>query len=46
VRAQVLPAPAFERASFQELADGVLRELSRLGVTKPMRYTPGANAEP
>lgn len=39
-------APAFERASFQELADGVLRELSRLGVTKPMRYTPGANAAP
>lgn len=37
-------APAFERASLQELADGVLRELSRLGVTKPMRYTPGANA--
>jgi diadenosine tetraphosphate (Ap4A) HIT family hydrolase len=37
-------APAFERAAFQDLADGVLRELSRLGVTKPMRYTPGANA--
>ena len=39
-------APAFERASFQELADGVLRELSRLGVTKPMRYTPGSNTAP
>jgi diadenosine tetraphosphate (Ap4A) HIT family hydrolase len=39
-------APAFERASFQELADGVLRELSRMGVTKPMRYSPGANAAP
>jgi diadenosine tetraphosphate (Ap4A) HIT family hydrolase len=37
-------APAFERASFQELAEGVLRELSRMGVTKPMRYSPGANA--
>jgi diadenosine tetraphosphate (Ap4A) HIT family hydrolase len=37
-------APAFERPAFQELADGVLRELSRLGVTKPMRYNPGANA--
>jgi diadenosine tetraphosphate (Ap4A) HIT family hydrolase len=37
-------APAFDRAAFQELADGVLRELARLGVTKPMRYTPGANA--
>jgi diadenosine tetraphosphate (Ap4A) HIT family hydrolase len=39
-------APAFERASFQGLADGVLRELSRMGVTKPMRYSPGANAAP
>jgi len=39
-------APAFERASFQELAEGVLRELSRMGVTKPMRYSPGANAAP
>ncbi|MFI4880866.1 MAG: hypothetical protein ACHQD6_10365, partial [Steroidobacterales bacterium] len=38
-------APAFDRASCQELADGVLRELTRLGVTKPMRFTPGANAE-
>jgi diadenosine tetraphosphate (Ap4A) HIT family hydrolase len=37
-------APVFERASFQKLADGVLRELTRLGVTKPMRFTPGANA--
>jgi diadenosine tetraphosphate (Ap4A) HIT family hydrolase len=37
-------APAFDRPAFQELADGVLRELSRLGVTKPMRYNPGANA--
>jgi len=39
-------ASLFERASFQDLADGVLRELSRMGVTKPMRYTPGANAAP
>jgi diadenosine tetraphosphate (Ap4A) HIT family hydrolase len=38
-------APAFERASAQELAEGVLRELTRLGVTKPMRFNPGANAE-
>jgi diadenosine tetraphosphate (Ap4A) HIT family hydrolase len=37
-------APAFERASFEELAASLLRELSRLGVTKPMRYAPGANA--
>ena len=36
-------APAFERASLQELAEAVLKELTRLGVTKPMRYHPGAN---
>lgn len=38
-------APAFERTVCQELADGVLRELTRLGVTKPMRFNPGANAQ-
>jgi diadenosine tetraphosphate (Ap4A) HIT family hydrolase len=37
-------APLFERAACQELADSLLRELTRLGVTKPMRFTPGANA--
>jgi diadenosine tetraphosphate (Ap4A) HIT family hydrolase len=37
-------APVFERATFQELASSLLRELTRLGVTKPMRYDPGANA--
>jgi diadenosine tetraphosphate (Ap4A) HIT family hydrolase len=37
-------APPFERAGFVELADSLLRELTRLGVTKPMRYSPGANA--
>jgi diadenosine tetraphosphate (Ap4A) HIT family hydrolase len=37
-------APAFERAAFRELAGSLLRELTRLGVTKPMRYDPGANA--
>jgi diadenosine tetraphosphate (Ap4A) HIT family hydrolase len=37
-------APPFDRASTQELAASLLRELSRLGVTKPMRYKPGANA--
>ena len=37
-------APAFERAANAELADSLLRELTRLGVTKPMRYSPGANA--
>jgi len=37
-------APLFERARCQDLADALLRELTRLGVTKPMRYSPGANA--
>jgi diadenosine tetraphosphate (Ap4A) HIT family hydrolase len=39
-------APLFERASYQDLADGLLRELTRMGVTKPMRFSPGANAGP
>jgi diadenosine tetraphosphate (Ap4A) HIT family hydrolase len=38
-------APLFERGAAQELADSLLRELTRLGVTKPMRFNPGANAE-
>jgi diadenosine tetraphosphate (Ap4A) HIT family hydrolase len=37
-------APLFERAACQELAAALLHELERLGVTKPMRYAPGANA--
>jgi diadenosine tetraphosphate (Ap4A) HIT family hydrolase len=37
-------APLFERAAYQELAEGLLRELTRLGVTKPMRFVPGENA--
>jgi diadenosine tetraphosphate (Ap4A) HIT family hydrolase len=37
-------APLFERAACEELCAAVLRELERLGVTKPMRYAPGANA--
>jgi diadenosine tetraphosphate (Ap4A) HIT family hydrolase len=36
-------APLFDRASFQDLADALLKELSRMGVTKPMRFDPGAN---
>lgn len=36
-------APAFERTACGELAEGLLRELQRLGVTKPMRFAPGAN---
>jgi diadenosine tetraphosphate (Ap4A) HIT family hydrolase len=39
-------APAFDPASSRELADSLLRELTRLGVTKPMGYRPGANAGP
>jgi diadenosine tetraphosphate (Ap4A) HIT family hydrolase len=39
-------APLFERKACQDLADGVLRELTRLGVTKPMRFDPGANSAP
>ena len=35
----------FDSVSCQQLAEGLLRELTRMGVTKPMRYTPGANAE-
>ena len=37
-------APRFDAAACAELAEGVQRELRRLGVTKPMRYTPGSNA--
>jgi diadenosine tetraphosphate (Ap4A) HIT family hydrolase len=37
-------APAFERNSSEELAASLLRELTRMGVTKPMRFKPGANA--
>jgi len=37
-------APVFERAAYRGLASSLLRELTRLGVTKPMRYAPGANA--
>jgi diadenosine tetraphosphate (Ap4A) HIT family hydrolase len=39
-------APLFDRATYQDLADGLLRELTRMGVTKPMRFPPGANADP
>jgi diadenosine tetraphosphate (Ap4A) HIT family hydrolase len=37
-------APAFDRVAYQELGETLRRELTRLGVTKPMRYDPGANA--
>ena len=38
-------APAFDRAAYQELAESLRRELTRMGVTKPMRFDPGANAD-
>jgi diadenosine tetraphosphate (Ap4A) HIT family hydrolase len=37
-------APLFDRATYGELADSLRRELDRMGVTKPMRFDPGANA--
>jgi len=37
-------APRFERGACAQLADALLHELERLGVTKPMRFAPGANA--
>ena len=37
-------APTFDRKGMEELAEGLRRELTRMGVTKPMRFTPGANA--
>ena len=39
-------APGFDRAMYQELAEALRRELTRMGVTKPMRFDPGANAGP
>jgi diadenosine tetraphosphate (Ap4A) HIT family hydrolase len=37
-------APPFDRSKFSELAEALRHELSRMGVTKPMRFDPGANA--
>jgi diadenosine tetraphosphate (Ap4A) HIT family hydrolase len=37
-------APTFDRAAYRELGEALRRELTRMGVTKPMRYEPGANA--
>jgi diadenosine tetraphosphate (Ap4A) HIT family hydrolase len=38
-------APAFDRTLYQELAEALRRELTRMGATKPMRFDPGANAD-
>jgi len=37
-------APSFDRAACEALAEGLRRELTRMGVTKTMRFDPGANA--
>ena len=38
-------APPFERTAYQELAESLRRELTRMGVTKPMRFAnPGSEA--
>jgi diadenosine tetraphosphate (Ap4A) HIT family hydrolase len=37
-------APRFDRIAYRELAENLRRELTRMGVTKPMRFDPGANA--
>lgn len=37
-------APAFDQKSMADLAESLRRELTRMGVTKGMRFTPGANA--
>jgi len=36
-------APPYERVAMEEMAESMRRELGRMGVTKPMRFTPGAN---
>jgi hypothetical protein len=38
-------ARPFDRTTDQLLADELLKELNRLGVTKPMRYVPGINLQ-
>ncbi|HKT74521.1 MAG TPA: hypothetical protein VJQ47_16655 [Steroidobacteraceae bacterium] len=35
--------PAFDREAHRELAESLRKELTRLGVTKPMRFDPGSN---
>ena len=37
-------APAFDQKGMADLAESLRRELTRMGVTKQMRFTPGANA--
>jgi diadenosine tetraphosphate (Ap4A) HIT family hydrolase len=37
-------APQFDRKALEELSESLRRELGRMGVTKPMRFSPGENA--
>jgi diadenosine tetraphosphate (Ap4A) HIT family hydrolase len=37
-------APAFDAKAFKDLGESIRHELSRMGVTKPMRFSPGENA--
>jgi diadenosine tetraphosphate (Ap4A) HIT family hydrolase len=37
-------APLFDRTAFAELGEALRRELTRMGVARPMRYDPGVNA--
>lgn len=37
-------APLFDRAQLTALAESLRAELTRMGVAKPMRFVPGANA--
>jgi diadenosine tetraphosphate (Ap4A) HIT family hydrolase len=37
-------APAFDAKVFKDLGESIRHELSRMGVTKPMRFSPGENA--
>jgi diadenosine tetraphosphate (Ap4A) HIT family hydrolase len=39
-------APRFDRVAHKELAEALRRELTRMGVTKQMRFAPGENAAP
>jgi len=36
-------APAFDSAAYAQLGEGLREELTRMGVTKRMRFAPGAN---
>ncbi len=37
-------APLFDRAGYAALSEALRRELTRMGVTRPMRFDPGVNA--